>query len=160
MVRISELLNCNRVVELAGSTKDQVLEELCDIVSALPEVTDRSRLLAAIRKREAMMSTGIGMGIAIPHAKTESVTDLVMAVGRSRQGIDFQALDSKPVYLVIFMAGSTTQGDDFLQLLAKIGSFFNSEEHRSQFLAARTTRDIYRLFKLMDDKGQHRGDHA
>ena len=146
MIEMSQLLSPEQVIDLTGKTKEEVLRELCNVVSTLPQVTDPDKLLAAIRKREAIMSTGIGMGIAIPHAKIESVRDIAIAVGRSPEGIDFQALDGEPVHLVILMAASNTQGDEFLKLLGKIGSFFMSEKHRNRFLNAVSAGDIYTLF--------------
>jgi nitrogen PTS system EIIA component len=160
MPLMSKLLHTEQVIDLCGISKDDVLRELCGAISLLPQVTDPDKLLAAIKKREAMMSTGIGMGIAIPHAKIESVTDLVIAVGRSQKGIDFQALDSKPVHLVILMAASNTQGDEFLKLLGRIGAFFISERHRDRFLNAGSAKDIYLLFQHMDEHAKDREQHA
>ena len=157
---MSTLLSSDRVIDLSGTTKEEVLGELCKVVSRLPQVTDADKLLAAILKREAIMSTGIGMGIAIPHAKIESVTDMVMAVGRSQQGVEFSALDGRPVHLVILMAASNTQAEEFLKLLAKIGSFFVSENHRNRFLNAGSTEDIYRLFQHMDEHPRTGRDYA
>lgn len=151
MKKVMELLTRERVVTLSGKTKDEVLDELCTLVASAPQVTDPVRLAASIRRRETIMSTGIGMGIAIPHAKIAEVTDFIMAAGISGEGVEFQSLDGKPVRLVILIAASNTQGDDFLRLLAKIGRFFNSEAHRERFLAAGNDEDIYRLFQHLDD---------
>jgi len=151
MKKVMDLLPRERVINLSGQTKDEVLDELCALIAAAPSVTDPVRLAAAIRRRETIMSTGIGMGIAIPHAKISEVTDFVMAAGRSREGIEFQSLDGNPVHLVILIAASNTQGDEFLRLLAKIGRFFNNEAHRERFLSAGSDEDIYRLFQHLDD---------
>ena len=87
------------------------------------------------------MSTGIGMGIAIPHAKTSSLKNMVMAFGRSIQGIDFNALDGSPVHIIILIGASDTQGDDFLKVLAKIGRMFKDETYSKQFLEAKTPEE-------------------
>jgi mannitol/fructose-specific phosphotransferase system IIA component (Ntr-type) len=77
-------------------------------------------LIEAIMEREAIMSTGIGLGIAIPYAKIESVTDFVVGLGKSTEGIDFNSLDEKPVHFLVMIAGPKNQQERYLQLLAKI----------------------------------------
>jgi mannitol/fructose-specific phosphotransferase system IIA component (Ntr-type) len=89
-------------------------------VSEAPEVADGERLIEAIMEREAIMSTGIGLGIAIPHAKIESVTDFVIGLGKSNAGIEFNSLDEKPVHFLVMIAGPKDQQERYLQLLAKI----------------------------------------
>jgi mannitol/fructose-specific phosphotransferase system IIA component (Ntr-type) len=145
MKEIRDILTVERVCDVQALTKDEVLAELCALVSTAPEVTDPSAFLHAIRARETAMSTGIGMGVAIPHAKIPSVTDFVMAVGRSRQGIEFDSLDGLPVHIVILMGSSDTQASDFLKLIARIGGLFNSPEFKERFLEAASPAEMYRL---------------
>ena len=151
MRKIQDILIRERVVTLSGKTKDAVLDELCTVVAISPLVKSKEQLLNAIKAREAIMSTGIGMGIAIPHAKIESIADIIMAVGLSEDGIGFQALDGRKVHLVILIAASNTQGDEFLKVLGIIGKFFENKRHREKFLRARNDDDVFRLFQHMDD---------
>ena len=123
---------------------------MSEMVADAPEVTSPDALLRAIKAREAIMTTGIGMGIAIPHAKTSSVTDFVMAVGRSKEGVDYQSLDNLPVHLIILIVASDTQGEDFLKLLGKIGAFFNTPGNKEKFLKAKTPEKVLMLFKKID----------
>ena len=150
MKKISGILTVNRIKDIKAKTKDDVLAELAEMVVDAPEVTSPDALLNAIKAREAIISTGIGMGIAIPHAKISSVTDFVIAVGRSTEGVDFQSLDELPVHLFILIAASDTQGEDFLKLLGKIGAFFNKRGITNKFLKAVNPKQILKLFKEID----------
>jgi len=150
MKKISEILTVDRIKDITSVTKDDVLAEMSEMVADTPEVTSPDALLRAIKAREAIMSTGIGMGIAIPHAKTSSVTDFVMAVGRSKDGVDYQSLDNLPVHLIILIVASDTQGEDFLKLLGKIGALFNTPGNKEKFLKAKTPEKVLTLFKKID----------
>jgi mannitol/fructose-specific phosphotransferase system IIA component (Ntr-type) len=96
------------------------------------------------------MSTGIGLGIAIPHAKTSSVTDFVIALGRSSTGIEYDSLDGEPVHLILLIAASDTQGDEFLKLLATIGTIFNESANIKKILSAQSPESILRLLKKIE----------
>ena len=151
MKKISGILTINRIKNIKAVTKDKVLAEVCEMIKDSPEVVSPKALLKAIKAREAIMSTGIGMGIAIPHAKISSVTDFVMAVGRSVKGVDFQSLDGFPVHLIILIVASDTQGEEFLKILGKIGAFFNKAGNKEKFINAKTSEEVYNLFKDIDN---------
>ena len=89
---------------LEGTTKDAVIEELVELVSKSNMVTDSKALLADIKERENLVTTGVGYGVAFPHAKTKAVKGIVIAFGRSEAGIDFDAMDHKPVHLFYLIA--------------------------------------------------------
>lgn len=124
--------------------------ELCSLASTAPEVSDPEAFLKAIRARETAMSTGIGMGVAIPHAKIPSVTDFVMVVGISRAGIEFDSLDGLPAHIIILMGASDSQNMEFLKLIGKIGSLFNQEGFSERFFAANAPDEIFRLLTEME----------
>ena len=109
-----------RVVLLSATSKDEALRELAAAISSSPEVTDADKLLEAILERETIMSTGIGLGIAIPHAKIPSVSEFVVAFGKASHGLDFNSLDGKPVEFLVMIAGPDSQQERYLQLLARI----------------------------------------
>ena len=105
-VLLSELLSAERVkVPLDSRTKSEVLEELVRLVSPDRQDMDTSAVLASVRERETVLSTGIGGGVAIPHGKTPTVDQLVLAAGVSRTPIDVDALEGKPVHLFFFSLG-------------------------------------------------------
>ena len=119
-ITLENIIPPERVGLLEARTKDDALKELVGIVASAPEVTDLEALLAAIHAREKIMSTGIGLGIAVPHAKILSVTDFVVGFGKAREGLDFNSLDGKPVHFIVMIAGPDSQQDRYLQLLARI----------------------------------------
>lgn len=145
MKDISGILSIDRIRDLTATSKDDVLRELCDLAATSPRVTDPEDFLRALHARERAMSTGIGMGVAIPHAKIASVRDFVMAVGRSRAGVDFDSLDGLPVHIVILMGASDQQSLEFLKLIGRIGAIFNQGGFIDRFLAAETPEEMYRL---------------
>lgn len=146
MIRIRDILRPDRVIELDTDVKDIALVQLCAVLADLPEVRDPARLLEAIRDRERVISTGVGMGVAIPHARTNAVTDFVMAVGRHRTGLDFEALDGCPVYLAILIASPESSREAFLNLTADIGALCTRPGFIVAVRDAVTTEDVYRLF--------------
>ena len=119
-ISLESIIPPERVVLLEARNKDDVLRELASVIARSDQVGDSGKLLEAIYERERIMSTGIGLGIAIPHAKIPSVRDFVVALGRSEQGIEFSSLDGKPVHFVVMIAGPDNQQERYLQLLARI----------------------------------------
>ena len=95
MIRLADYLAKARVADLASRSKDAALMEIVETLSSAPEVSDRERLLAAVLEREKIVSTGIGLGVAVPHAKIPEVSEFVVAYGRSKDGIDFGAIDDR-----------------------------------------------------------------
>jgi len=143
---ITEMLSQDRVIDLKGTTKKEVLKELADVIATAPEVTDKDDFYISILKREQIMSTGIGIGTAVPHVKIASVKDFVMAIGRKKEGIDFDSLDGKPVYLIVMIGANSEQRDEYLYVLAKISILLKNRAFREQLINASTPSDIYDLF--------------
>jgi len=119
-ISLENIIPPERVVMIKSDTKDGALQELAAVVASAPEVTDSQRLLQAIREREKIMSTGIGLGIAVPHAKIPSVKEFVVGFGKTDKGLDFSSLDGKPVHFIVMIAGPDNQQERYLQLLARI----------------------------------------
>ncbi len=119
-ISLESIIPPERVTLLQSIEKDGALRELAETIAGAAEVQDADRLLEAIFEREKIMSTGIGLGIAIPHAKIPSVTEFVVALGKSAKGIEFNSLDGKPVHFVVMIAGPDNQQERYLQLLARI----------------------------------------
>lgn len=147
MRNLSEMITKERIVDLKGKAKQDVLQELVDVISTAPEVTDKNDFFISIMKREKIMSTGIGIGLAVPHVKIDSVKDFVMAIGRKKEGIDFDSLDGKPVYLVIMIGANTEQRDDYLKVLAKISLVLKNPEFREKMMNAPNADAIVELLK-------------
>lgn len=125
----------DRVVDLTATDKDGALVELVAAVATSASVEDEAALLQAVRDRELLLSTGIGLGIAIPHARIPSVKDFVVAVGRHSDGIDFGSIDGKPVRIVVLIAGPQDAQKPYLELLAQISKRLKLAEVREQVIS-------------------------
>ncbi len=150
MKNIFNILTADTIIDISSETKDSALGEMIDTASKSPHVKSRADLQASIRYRESIMSTGVGLGIAIPHAKISSVTDFVIVLGRSSSGIEYDSLDGDPVYLILLIAASDTQGDEFLKLLGRIGTIFNVPQHIQKILSAKSPESILGLLKKIE----------
>ncbi len=142
MIDLKEHLDPTRVRDLYGTTKDAVLEEMVALVATSDAVKDRTSLLAAVRERERVLSTGIGLGIAIPHAKIAGVARFVVAVGRHIAGIEFDAIDARPVHLVVLIAGPQDAQDRYLRLLARLSGRLKQDEVRRRVMTAKNPEEI------------------
>jgi len=119
-ISLDNIISPERVLILESDNKEAAIRELASSLAASTDVQDPEALLSAVLERETIMSTGIGLGIAIPHAKIASVSDFVVAFGKSPRGIEFNSLDGKPVQFIVMIAGPDQQQERYLQLLARI----------------------------------------
>ena len=139
-------LSPDRVVLLDYASKHDVLVMMSEVLAKAPQVKNSAELLDAILKREALMSTAVGRGIAIPHVRLSSVTDLVMAVGISKRDIlDFDALDGNPVRLVFMIAAANNQHDYYLQTISHFSAKLRNEELKSSLLNSTDPAEVYAL---------------
>ena len=119
-----------------GLGKASALRELAQATAAHPAVGDLHGFIAAILERERVSATGIGGGIAVPHAKLPTVSGFVITLGLAREGIDFQARDGVPVQILVMIAASNRAPDDYLKLLATVAGRLKAPQVRSGMLAA------------------------
>ena len=148
MIDLKDHLDPARVRDLVAKTKDAALEEMVGLVCTSDAVTDRVALLSAVRERERVLSTGIGLGIAIPHAKIPGVARFVVAVGRQANGIEFDAIDGRPVTLVVLIAGPQDAQDRYLRLLARLSGRLKQDDVRKKILEAKSPKDIVGILSL------------
>ncbi|HEV2394284.1 MAG TPA: PTS sugar transporter subunit IIA [Verrucomicrobiae bacterium] len=120
------------IVDLHAQDRWQAIEELISHLVTTRKIQSRHRgsVTESIRKRESSMSTGIGFGIGIPHASTTLVSEVVAVVGRSRKGIQFDALDSKPVHLVFLFLVPTGQFQKHVHVLASVAKMLHRQDFR------------------------------
>jgi PTS system nitrogen regulatory IIA component len=143
-IHLESILSPDRIIFTNFSAKRDALLALVDNISTSPQVKNRQELAEEILKREDLMSTAIGRGIAIPHVRLSSVTDLVVAVGISQTDIvDFQALDDEPVRLLFMIAAATRQHAYYLQTLSFFSSRLKNHELRNALLAAKNPQEAY-----------------
>ena len=145
-VQIKNILSPDRIVFISQTTKHDALVELASALSKAPQVKFAQELESEILKREELMSTAIGRGIAIPHARLSSVTDLVMAVGICKKPVqDFQTLDDQPVSLLIMIAAAYNQHSYYLQTLSHLSTKLKDNQLRDSLLAAQSADEVYKL---------------
>ena len=123
-------------LHLKGSTKEDIINELLDILVAADKIQDRDAAFNAIMDREQKMSTGMKHGIAIPHGKCSSIRDLVACIGVSDKPIDFDALDREPCRIFIMTLSPVEKTGPHLQFLAEISLLFKSAQKRQEILQA------------------------
>lgn len=134
-------------LHLAGSTKDEIIDELIDVAMKSGKVKDRALAKASVLEREMRMSTGMKHGIAIPHGKTAAVSELVACVGVSDREVDFDALDRKGCNIFIMTLSPPEKTGPHLQFLAEVSMLFRSEEKRQAILKAKTQQEVLAMLK-------------
>ena len=145
-IQVKNILSPDRIIFLNHSTKHDALVELANNLSTAPQVKNAQELSVEILKREELMSTAIGRGIAIPHVRLSSVTDLVMSVGISTHDIiDFQTIDDTPVKLLFMIAASYNQHAYYLQTLSFFSTKLKNKDLRDGLLSVATPIDAYNL---------------
>ncbi|MBN1125015.1 MAG: PTS sugar transporter subunit IIA [Sedimentisphaerales bacterium] len=143
---LSQILSSERIVVLEARHKRQALEALIESLSGAEEVKDREELSKGIFYREELMSTGIGMGIAVPHVRLASIDRPVMCVGICRSPIlDYGSLDNKPVSLIFMIAAGKNQHAEYLRLLSSISAKVKQSEVRDAILTAPDVETAYRI---------------
>jgi len=136
--------------ELAAQHKKEALEELCAAL-ATQERLDAAPLLEVLLEREKLGSTGIGDGIAIPHGKTGITDKLLVACGRSREGVDFDSMDGKPTHIFFLLLAPEKTAGAHLKALAKISRLLKDSSFRQELLDAPGASEIYDLIASRDD---------
>ncbi|QQK74676.1 PTS sugar transporter subunit IIA [Salicibibacter cibarius] len=142
-MKITELLRAETMIlHLASTSKDDVIEELTSKLDENGYLTDREGFTTEIVKREEESSTGIGEGVAIPHAKTSAVKTPAIVFGRSEAGVDYDSLDGQPAYLFFMIAASEGAHQDHLQTLSRLSTLLMDESFRAQLLEAESKETI------------------
>ena len=140
-VLTAETINLN----LKGSSKNEIINELLDILVAAKKIPDREAALNAVFDREQKMSTGMKHGIAIPHGKSNTIEDLVACIGISEKPVDFDSLDHEPCRIFIMTLSPIEKTGPHLQFLAEISLLFKSAEKRQEILNAVSPEAIIKI---------------
>jgi len=147
-MKISDLLTEDLVItRLTGDSKDDIINALVDLVATSPKVIDKEKVREAVFEREQIMSTGVGDGFAIPHGKTDAVSDIVGAFAVTASPIDYESLDEKPVRLVFLLVSKANMVGPHIKLLSKISRLMNKPDFRDKLLVVQTSKDVIEMFK-------------
>lgn len=133
---------------LASTTKEGIIRELLDMLVSANLVSDKEEVFSALMERERKMSTGIQHGVAIPHAKTKAVKELVACIGLKPEGIDFDALDGEPSTIFIMTLSPVDRVGPHVQFLAEISMVIKTQEARDRLLGAKSAADVLAVFGL------------
>ena len=146
IIHLDTVISPDRIIFLDCSSKKDALLALADNISTAPQIKNKQELAQEILKREELMSTAIGRGIAIPHVRLSSVTDLVVSAGISQTDItDFGALDDEPVRLLFMIAAAYNQHAYYLQTLSFFSARLKNGDLRKALLSSKTPREAYSI---------------
>ena len=139
------------IVDLKGDTKEEIIADLVDSLSASEAISDRDKVLQAVLEREKIMSTGIGDGIAIPHGKSDSVVKLVAALGTQRRGVDFEALDGEPAYVFFLLVSPANVSGPHIKALARISRLLKNDDFKKKLITASSPEEIISAIRAEEE---------
>jgi len=151
-LRISDFLKLEAIImEIKSKDKIAVIKELVDHMVANKFVSDGDKFLNALAKRENLESTGIGDGIAIPHARTDAVQNIILAFARSPAGVDFSSIDGKPSHLIFLIASPENKKSEYIMALAKLSRLLRKQPVREQLKKANDPEEILSIIKSNEE---------
>jgi len=148
---LQKYVSLERIVFFDAEThKQQALHRLMECITGSDLIADHDKFRNGILERENIMSTGIGLGIAVPHTYSDAVRDIVIAIGVSREGIsDYGSMDDKPVHFALMVAAGSHQHREYLQILARIAMLAKNERVKTALLAAKNAEEIISALESM-----------
>lgn len=153
-MRIADILDRDSIIEeLNSSEKEGVLRELVSLLAKRGKIKEEARALEVLFEREKLGSTGIGEGIAIPHGKLPDLEKIVCAFGRSKKGVDFEAVDGNPVHLVFLLLAPENSTTEHLKALARLSRLLKDPLFRKKLLEAQDKDGLYQTI-VEGDEGQ------
>ncbi len=129
-------------LELQSESKNEAICELVNLAARSKLVRDEKELLSAVLEREKLVTTGVGYGVAFPHAKTKATRGVVISFGRSKNGIDFEAMDKKPVYLFFLIAAPEDAIGAHLNVMAQLSFIMKDEKNRKRFAEVKSPGEV------------------
>ncbi|MEN8126252.1 MAG: PTS sugar transporter subunit IIA [Planctomycetota bacterium] len=135
---------------LENTNKEDVIEELINVLADNGCLSDRCESFEAVLAREQTRSTGIGSGIAIPHGKCSAAKELVMAIGIAKEPIEFESIDNKPVSIVLLLVSPPDQTGPHIQALARISRLMLDAPFKTQLEKAQTPEEVYDLISTKE----------
>ena len=149
-MNLTEILSVDQIVpHLAAADRWAVIDQLIDVLVRTHKIRpeDRETVRKAVKDRETSKSTGIGYGIALPHASVGCIQDVVAAFGRPAPGADFQALDNQPVTMALLFLTPQGQFQKHLLLLSTVARFLSNKDNRQKLEAAQSAEEILAIFR-------------
>ncbi len=152
-MNLSDLLTKQVIkIPLDSVEKTKIIEEMVDVLDNAHSLKNKQVVLDAVLERERVMSTGMGDGVAIPHAKTDGVEQLIAAFGITKQEVDFQSIDEKPVRMIFLLVGPMDQTGPHLKALSRISRLMHRKEFRERLAASRDSDEIIEAISSEEQK--------
>ena len=146
-MRISELFDASLMIhELSATAKADVISEMIEKLDLAGKLSNKAMYQQAVLDREAEYSTGIGMGIAIPHGKSSGVKEAALVFARSKSGVDFDSMDGKATHLLFLIAVPEAANDDHLRILGTLSAKLMHQSIREALLNAATYEEVVAVF--------------
>ncbi len=142
---VKEYLDPRYVFFLEAATKEETIAKIIDSLEPLFDNKGKEIFLKAVREREELVSTGLGMGVAVPHAKASILSDFFIAIAVLKKGVDWGALDGAAVRLVVMIGGPANRPGDYLQILSRLTLALKAEERRKKILQVTEAQEIVDL---------------
>ena len=143
MQKISEIVLSDGVVlDVQNTEKIAVIKELAQILIGKNIVSNPDEFFSAILRRENLESTGIGQGVAIPHARTSAVKNIAIVFGRSKTGVDFSSLDGQPSHLIFLIAAPEDKKTEYIMTLARLSKLLRKNDARNRLMNAAHSQEV------------------
>jgi len=146
-ISLHDYISLNRIFFSTKETKQEVIDELVNVSIEDNMVKDPKTFKEALLKRESIMSTGIGYGVAIPHVKLPQIEDFFITICIHKKGVDWGSLDNKPAYLIFLIAGPDNQQEKYLRILAKLTLVIKNPERRKKLMESETKYVVFEIFR-------------
>jgi PTS system nitrogen regulatory IIA component len=147
-MQVIDYLNPQLVAFLDVGTRNEAIDALIALLGEQGKLPNLARFRTAILQRESLVSTGIGIGVAVPHAKLSELTDFFIVIGIQRQkGLDWNALDKTPVRLIFLIGGPENRQSEYLQILSQLTTAIKEADLRKELLKATTAEEVISLFQ-------------
>ncbi len=152
-MKLMDILTEDRVkIPLENTDKEKIIEEMVALIDRSTKLKDKKKILKAVLDREAVMSTGVGDEIAIPHGKSEGVGDIVAALGITKEPVNFDSLDNKPVRLVWLLLGPQDKTGPHLKALSRISRLMHKKEFRDRLIGTSEPKEIIEVIGSEEEK--------
>jgi mannitol/fructose-specific phosphotransferase system IIA component (Ntr-type) len=152
-MKLSKILSQQSIqIPLQAKTKNEALKEMSHLLCVGYNLENEAEILEKVLAREQKMSTGIGFGVAVPHAKHENIQEIKVAVGVSREGIPFDAIDDENVHLLFIMISPVNTAGPHVQMLSAISKIMSYEDMRSQLRDAKDADDFLKILAEGEEK--------
>ena len=147
-MKISDILSTDVIaVNMDGADKEDAIKKIIDLAAKSNKILDLEKVSQTIFEREKLVSTGVGKGFAIPHGKTDSISDVVAAFAITKEPIDFDSIDGEPVRFIFLLIGKENLLNTHIKLLSRISRLMNKDEFREKLLEAVSPEEVLKIFR-------------